>query len=303
MLSEGQFSVVAGGTAGMLSTCITNPFDVMRSKLAASRDATGVDSKRLSDHLRRMASEGLVKNFTAGLSVNLVTSVPTNAIYLTSYRFLKRTADDSFGADSMITPIFSAFGAVGCTNAALAPLFTVRTRCQIDANVTAMQVSRQIIASEGPRGFYRGALVNALGRMVEEATFWFLYENAKRVTKQGDMANSLAWGSFGVVGLSSCAKLCGSGISYPYNVVMTHLREVDKASGTHKHNSIKGTIDYVMRKDGVAGFYKGAVPHLFRCALSKASQVWCFEMLMVSGAVYAYTPKPKKAEDADKAKN
>jgi len=296
-VSEAQFSFVAGGAAGMLSTCITNPFDVMRSRLAASRDATGVDSKRLSDHLRKMWAEGLVRNFTAGLSVNLITSVPTNAIYLTSYRFLKRTADETVGADSRIAPIFCAFGAVGCTNAALAPLFTVRTRCQIDADVTAMQVARQIMASDGPRGFYRGALVNALGRMVEEATFWFLYENAKRVTQQGDMASSLGWGSLGVVGLSSASKICGSGISYPYNVVMTHLREVDKATQQHKHTTIKGTVDYVYRKDGVKGFYKGAVPHLFRCALSKASQVWSFELIMVSGAGVMYAAQPKKEKE------
>merc|ERR1711916_347982 len=102
-------------------------------------------------------------------------------------------------------------------------------------------------------------------------TFWFLYENAKRVSQQGDMSQSLA-------------KMIGSGLSYPYNVVMTHLREVDRTTGKHNHNSVPETIRYVYRKDGVAGFYRGCSAHLLRCALSKASQIWVFELVMVSGA-------------------
>ena len=38
---------------------------------------------------------------------------------------------------------------------------------------------------------------------------------------------------------------------------------------------------------------QGAGPHLVRCALSKASQVWTFEFLMVAGA-FLYTVDGKR---------
>jgi solute carrier family 25 protein 33/36 len=283
-VSEAQFSVIAGGAAGLLSTCLTNPFDVMRSRLAASRAATGASSKRMSEHLALMWRDGVLRSVTAGLGVNLLTSIPTNAIYLSSYRILSKVSNDRLGPDSLLPPIVSAFGAVGCTNGILAPMFCIRTRCQLDSSASGLSIARSILQKEGVRGLYRGAGTNALGRMVEEATFWFLYENAKALTRQGDMTQNAIWGSLGVIGLSSGAKIVGSGISYPYNVIMTHLREVDKATGTHKHNSVLPTMRYVYKQDGFAGFYKGAVPHLMRCALSKASQVWCFELIMLSGA-------------------
>jgi solute carrier family 25 protein 33/36 len=290
-VTETQFSVAAGGMAGLVSTCMTNPFDVLRSRLAASREATGATSKHMSEHLRLFVKDGVLRGVKAGLGVNLLTSIPTNAIYLSSYRFLSAMSQSALGENSFAPPIVSAFGAVAMTNGTLAPMFTIRTRCQLDSNATGFGIARSIMAKEGVRGFYRGAATNAVGRMVEEATFWFLYENAKKATRQGDMSSSVLLGSLGVIGLSSASKLVGSGISYPYNVVMTHLREVDKVTGHHHHNAIHPTIRFIYAKDGVPGFYKGAVPHLMRCALSKASQVWCFELFMLWGRPL-YAPQP-----------
>lgn len=278
---EKSFSVVAGGTAGLVSTCITNPFDVLRSRLAASRSATGQANKSLLLHARLLIANGFFRGVTAGLSVNLASSVPSNAIYLSSYRNLSRLCKAYFGDLSFAPPIVAACGAVACTNATLAPLFTVRTRCQIDSSAKPIAVAKSIIMKEGPRGFYRGAATNAAGRMVEEATFWFLYENAKYLTNQGNMTSSgVMWGSFGVVGLSSLSKIVGSGIAYPYNVIMTHLREVDKVTGQHAHTKFLPTVKYIFAQDGVSGFYRGVTPHLIRCALSKATQVWSFELIM-----------------------
>lgn len=150
-----------------------------------------------------------------------------------------------------------------------------------------------IMQRDGPKGFYRGALVNALGRMVEETTFWVLFETAKRITQEGNFDGGLLRGSATIVALSSICKMVGSGISFPYNVVMTHLREVDKATGTHKHTKFVPTVQFIYREDGVKGFYKGLQPHILRSAMSKALQIYAFELGMF--VWFCANPKPTEA--------
>lgn len=297
-------NLFAGSTAGLLSTVITNPFDTLRTRMAASRAATGVGSKTLSSHVKSLFEQGVFNGLGVGLKMNLISSVPSNAIYLSSYKFFSREVRDALGERPVAVPMLSAMCAVMVTNATLSPFFTLRTRVMIEKNSTITSIGKSIMAHEGPRGFYRGALANTSGRIVEEATFWMLYEStiaytAKRQQAQGGsgqhhgagelQASSLSdffMRSFLILGASATCKTVGSTISYPYNVVMTHLREVDQASGKHLHNHIGPTIQYIYASDGMRGFWKGITPHLIRCALSKSTQIYFFEVgawLFVTG--------------------
>jgi hypothetical protein len=287
-------NLYAGSVAGLLSTFLTNPFDTLRTRMAASRDATGVSAKTLSCHVRSLFSDGLVSGLGVGLKMNLISSVPSNAIYLSAYKFFNREVRTVVGDHAVLVPMMSAMCAVCCTNGILSPFFTVRTRVMLEKRATIGSVGRDIWRKEGARGFYRGALANTSGRIVEEATFWLLYETAMVYQAQsaaaasGSSAGAAAsgsliggdflWRSLMILGTSAWCKIVGSTISYPYNVVMTHLREVDAATGKHLHNHIGPTIRFVYANDGVRGFWKGLSPHLMRCALSKSTQIYFFEV-------------------------
>ena len=77
---ETPASMVAGGLAGMVSTVLTNPLDVMRTRLSASREATGENVKKMRHHFRAMISGGVFRGLTIGIGVNLAASVPSNSI-------------------------------------------------------------------------------------------------------------------------------------------------------------------------------------------------------------------------------
>lgn len=277
-----QGNLFAGSISGLLSTMITNPFDTLRTRMAASRGATGVAQKNLTSHVKSLFSEGIMSGLGVGLRMNLISSVPSNAIYLTSYKILNREVRNTIGEHAVLVPMLSAMCAVIATNGTLSPFFTIRTRVMIEKEATIGGIARDIIAREGPRGFYRGALANTGGRIVEEATFWLLYESAIAYNNTHDSGSlksgDFFWRSFLILGTSAWCKIIGSTISYPYNVVMTHLREVDKATGKHLHNHIGPTVRYIYATDGVKGFWKGITPHLIRCALSKSTQIYFFEV-------------------------
>lgn len=280
-------AVAAGSFAGLCSTVLTNPFDTIKVRLSASREATGETHKSLICHLRKLFSNGIKRGFGDALYINLVCSVPSNAVYLSTYRNISPYFKERYGETSPFAPMMSAVCAVVATNSLLAPLFTARTRIQIDSTLTVRAVVAEIYARDGIRGFYRGAATNMAGRALEETIFWMLYEFCKYHTNQGAMQQgSMVSSFFAIVGLSAWCKMAGTFIAYPYNVLMTHLREVSKVTNKHEHTRILPTVRFIYAKDGVPGFYKGVVPQLCRSIPSKASQMVCFEAAMF---MYYYT--------------
>ncbi|EAN90995.1 putative mitochondrial carrier protein [Trypanosoma cruzi] len=281
---EYAVSVFAGCVSGVCSTCITNPLDTIRVRLSASRGATGKPHKSLLYTVRDLFGMGVGHAFSRGLGANMMASLPSNGIYLPSYRFLQEEMAQ-LGVDERIRPALCAIGAVCTTNLTLAPLFLVRTRVQVDDRMTVREVFRDVMRREGFVGFYRGTVTNIGGRFVEEGLFWSVYELLKRITKEGSFkdSNSFLLTSAAMVSLTMVSKLVAVGVAYPYNVVITHLRTVNLVTRQCEHTRFFPTIRHIYQADGVVGFYKGLSPHLLRSIISKAAQIYAFEIVM-----YAY---------------
>lgn len=282
--NEHIFSVAAGAFAGISSTVVSHPFDLLRTRLAASREATGVNQKTLRCHLKELCKDGIARGLTQGLLMNLIASTPSNAIYLPSYNYLKKTTQN-LGFGPHFVPIVSAVGAVTTTNVTLAPFFILRTRRLLNGSLTTKQIALSIMEKDGIRGFWRGTSINIAGRIFEEGIFWYVLEQSRRVTQQGYLSGGVGatahfWNGLSLVGLTMIAKLTGTAVSYPYNVVMTHLREVNKVTGLHEHTQILPTMQHVFKKDGIPGFYRGLSPTLLRSIISKVTQVLVFEALL-----------------------
>lgn len=276
-------SVAAGGFAGVCSTVITNPLDVMRTRLAASREASGAMHKSLSCHARDLCHQGVVSGLMTGLGANIMASMPSNAIYLSTYRRVNQYLK-SHDVNCNAVPIFSALAAVLATNLTLSPLFLLRTRVQVDPSRSLGEVTRTIYKTDGFKGFYRGTLTNVAGRFVEEAIFWSTFEFLKRTTDEGTIKahNHFLWNAIAVVSLSSVSKLVGTMVAYPYNVVMTHLRTPNKVTQVYEHTHVIPTVKHIYRADGLAGFYKGLAPQIMRSLVSKATQIYAFELAMAA---------------------
>ncbi|CAG9571357.1 putative mitochondrial carrier protein [Leishmania major strain Friedlin] len=289
-------SVFAGGFAGVCSTCVTNPLDTIRVRLSAGRSATGKSHKSLFITARELFNEGLFHAFSRGLGANIMASMPSNAIYLPTYRVLKGELADS-RVSEQVRPMICAFGAVTATNLTLSPLFVIRTRVQVDDKLTIHQVLSDVIRRDGVRGLYRGTVTNIAGRFVEEGCFWTVYELLKRVTHEGSFGDrGFWWSSAAMVSLTMMAKLVAVGIAYPYNVVMNHLRTVNKVTGEHDYVRVMPTLRHIYAADGFLGFYKGLAPQILRSVISKATQIYSFELALFTYAqVYHRKPLPVPA--------
>jgi len=128
---------------------------------------------------------------------------------------------------------------------------------------------RQIYHTEGVPGFYRG-LVPALFGVSQGALQFMAYERLKvfrsrsgHATLSEDVSTGKGrkLGNFDFLALSSLSKLFSGCLTYPYQVVRSRLQTYDS------HLFYRGPVDAVVRiwaQEGLAGFYKGLGPNLFR---------------------------------------
>ena len=120
--------------------------------------------------------------------------------------------------------------------------------------------TRQILSSEGLRGFYRGLLPSLFG--VSHGALQFMaYEQLKIYRSKGGSGEQKDLGAVDFLVLSGLAKMFAGSITYPYQVVRSRLQMYD-ADSTYR--GARDVVRQVWRREGLAGFYKGLGANLLR---------------------------------------
>ena len=145
--------VVAGGAAGMFSTWVTYPLDVMRLRLAVDNNV-----KNGPQVLQKMLKEEGVGAFYKGLVPSLVGIAPYLALNLAIFDLVKNNLPPEY-ANHPAASVFSGLVSATFATTACYPLDTIRRQMQMKTS-TAKNVPEAIagvLKNEGIRGLYRGA--------------------------------------------------------------------------------------------------------------------------------------------------
>ncbi|KAF9892191.1 hypothetical protein FE257_002597 [Aspergillus nanangensis] len=285
-LSSSFVETVAGFTAGIVSTLCLHPLDLVKTRLQVDRSST---SSRVGGSFRVVRNifqnEGGVSAFYRGLTPNLVGNSSSWALYFLCYGNIKNTMR-SFRSSSegalTSSDYFIASGAAGLLTSLLTnPIWVIKTRMLSSgskapgAYASFITGARQIYRSEGIPGFYRG-LVPALFGVSHGALQFMAYEQLKAhrtrmsptivsSTKDDPSASPPTQrrelGNIDFFVLSSLSKVFAGCVTYPYQVLRSRLQTYDA------HLLYRGVRDATMQiwaKEGLAGFYKGLGPNLFR---------------------------------------
>lgn len=119
-----------------------------------------------------------------------------------------------------------------------------------------------ILRTEGLPGFYRGILPALFG--VSHGALQFMAYEKLKVYRAGALDSSYAGQQLGNVDffiLSSISKIFAGCVTYPYQVLRSRLQTYDS------HLIYRGATDAIAKiwaREGIAGFYKGLGPNLFR---------------------------------------
>eukprot|EP00457_Paulinella_chromatophora_P008838 gb/GEZN01008887.1/.p1 GENE.gb/GEZN01008887.1/~~gb/GEZN01008887.1/.p1 ORF type:complete len:397 (-),score=76.07 gb/GEZN01008887.1/:135-1325(-) len=169
----------AGGLAGMTATSVTHPLDVIRLRLSVNPDLAGPVAA-LKDVLSENGARSLMKGYTP----TLMSLGPFIAINFASFDTFKQWAypDGSLQKEPwkilMLGACAGLFAQTCCY-----PLDTIRRRMQLKGQNydNTLDCIRKILRTEGPAGFYRGMLPNALKVVPQNSIRFVAFEMLRTV--------------------------------------------------------------------------------------------------------------------------
>ena len=167
--------VVAGGAAGMFSTWVTYPLDVMRLRLAVDNNV-----KNSSEVLAKMIKEEGYGAFYKGLVPALVGIAPYLALNLAIFDLVKNNLPPEY-ANHPAASVFSGLVSATFATTACYPLDTIRRQMQMKTS-TAKNVPEAIAAvlkKEGIYGLYRGFIPNTVKNLPNNSIRLATYDAAK----------------------------------------------------------------------------------------------------------------------------
>ncbi|ERN09795.1 hypothetical protein AMTRI_Chr08g159470 [Amborella trichopoda] len=176
---DGELSVVgrlaAGACAGMTSTLVTYPLDVLRLRLAVEPGC-----KTMTQVALNMLRDEGVASFYSGLGPSLLGIAPYIAVNFCIFDLIKKSLPEKYQKrpeTSIVT------GLVSATLATLMcyPLDTVRRQMQMRGSPykTVLDAFPGIMAADGLIGLYRGFIPNALKNLPSSSIRLTIFDTGK----------------------------------------------------------------------------------------------------------------------------
>ncbi|GAA5985474.1 hypothetical protein JCM10908_006989 [Rhodotorula pacifica] len=298
---RGAESMIAGAGAGLVSSVVTCPLDVVKTKLQAggANGRSGGPSGLVGTAKHIWLHDGF-RGFYRGLGPTVIGYLPTWAIYFTMYDLIKQRLSVTRGPDDPIAHVVSAMTAGASGTILTNPLWVVKTRFMTqeakDGDVRyrhTWDALIRIYREEGPRAFYRGMLPSLFG-VAHVAVQFPLYERFKVLSRPADGSDIP---SSTILLCSSASKMIASIATYPHEVLRTRL-QIQKhrlaAAASHGASSssssstppppafegVVKTSSRILREEGPAGFYRGMATNLLRTVPSSAVTILTYELLM-----------------------
>mmetsp|Transcript_10786 Transcript_10786/g.15794 ORF Transcript_10786/g.15794 Transcript_10786/m.15794 type:complete len:317 (+) Transcript_10786:258-1208(+) len=277
----------AGAFGGALGVIVTQPLDVLKTRLQARMEYKTLSAAQRSRFFAKtinslrytFKAEGM-RGLFKGLVPNVLGVIPSRGIYFTVYNYSKLFFIDTIG-DNTLTPMLSAGTTTIVVTTIMNPIFFIKTRLQLEESRTTSnpryrtfyEAMRYTVKHSGVRGLWGGLTASWLG-MTESALYFALYENMKAkylgvYDDGGNQPNTLL-----ILATSGSCKLLASAATYPHEVVRTRLREVGNNNGLFR------TIRNVYKHEGMRGFYSGLGAHLTRVVPNSAIMFATYETIL-----------------------
>ncbi|CEP62130.1 flavin adenine dinucleotide transporter FLX1 LALA0_S04e08526g [Lachancea lanzarotensis] len=296
-----QREIVAGLTAGTVTTIATHPLDLVKLRLqllATSNSALGY-----TDVVRNILKEArihssIVKEAYRGLGVNLVGNSVAWGLYFGLYRFSKDTVyrlwidqdahnRTSFQNDSQMGPLLYLTSAAlsGAATALLTnPIWVVKTRIMSTSTHAQRRYKStldgifKIYQKEGLTGFWRGLVPSIFG-VAQGAIYFSAYDSLKhRYFASRNIKEEQKLGNFENILLTSMSKMVSVSAVYPLQLLKSNLQSFE-AVGNEASYKLWALVGSIYTKDGVKGLYKGLAANLVRAIPSTCITFCIYENL------------------------
>ena len=173
--------LAAGACAGMTSTLVTYPLDVLRLRLAVQSGHSTMSQVAMN----MLRDEGLA-SFYGGLGPSLIGIAPYIAVNFCVFDLMKKSVPEKYKSrpeTSLATALLSAtFATLMCY-----PLDTVRRQMQMKGSPynTVLDAIPGIVERDGLIGLYRGFVPNALKNLPNSSIKLTAFDTVKTLISTG----------------------------------------------------------------------------------------------------------------------
>lgn len=274
-ISPEVIETIAGLTAGLASTIIVHPLDIIKTRMQLDTSAHPLlnSSRSVFQDILRNEGPTRISALYRGLTPNLVGNSAGWGLYFLWYkqgqdlvRYMR-----GYNKEQPMTNVdyLTASAGAGALSAILTnPIWVIKTRMISTSSATQGAYPGMVagITSiwkiEGLRGYFHG-LVPALFGVSHGALYFLAYENIKRWQRARNEDHQLS-NTDTIIG-SALSKVFAGTSTYPSQVVRSRLQTYDpSATVVTKGPGIKKLIKDIWKHEGFLGFYKGLVPNLAR---------------------------------------
>lgn len=273
---------IAGAGAGIVSSIVTCPLDVAKTRLQNQGKALPGETpyRGTIGTLNRIWLEEGKRGLYRGLGPTILGYLPTWAIYFTTYDYCKSRWSNKLDHEKeWLLHIVSAMTAGAASTILTNPLWVIKTRLMTQSQKTSYRYKNTFDAFitigrvEGFRGFYKGLGPSLIG-VSHVAVQFPLYEKLKVLFN----VEGKSTGSTSILLASALSKMAASMATYPHEVIRTRLQ--NQTRRPYKYKGIFHATKIIMMEEGLRGFYKGLSTNLVRTVPSSAMTILTYEMIV-----------------------
>ena len=149
---------LAGAIAGAIGSCAGNPFDVLKTKMMADKDAEG---KGMGAYFAEIKKAEGIMGFYKGFNTNVIRAMVLNATKMACYDSVKAFLITTFALEGLLLQFCAAFTAGFFLTCTVSPFDKCRTLLMNQDSDNKEfnglgDAFMSILKKEGPLGFYKG---------------------------------------------------------------------------------------------------------------------------------------------------
>ena len=264
-----SFKFLLGGTSGMLATCVTQPLDLIKTRMQVSKPTVGARPSTLSVIGGVIRNEGFIKLYS-GLSASLLRQATYTTTRLGIYSSLYATFSNKGERPGLLTDLAIGMTAGGLGALVGTPADVVLVRMTMDGSLPVDQrrnysgvfnAFSRIHKEGGVRKLWKGATPTVARAMVLNAAQLTTYNQAKfKILESGLVRDGIPC----YLLASMCSGLVCSASVMPLDMAKTRLQSMKTVNGVPQYKGIADVIVNVVRKEGPFALYKGFTPCYMR---------------------------------------